>query len=103
MEAIINKIISIENKAREVLDTTKEEKENKQKEMLNRTKELKDKILHDANRKVKQLRQRELDEAQSEADEYIKMAKERLEKMKLYGDEKREIWSDELVKAVLER
>ncbi|GKX30843.1 hypothetical protein SH1V18_33230 [Vallitalea longa] len=103
MEAIINKIISIENKAREVLDTTNEEKDNKNKEMNRRIDELKDKILHDANRKVKQLRQRELDEAQAEADENIKKAQSKLEKMKQYGDEKREMWSDELVKAVLER
>lgn len=103
MEAVINKIISIEKKAKEVLDTTNEEKDNKHKEMNKRIEDLKDKILHDANKKVKQLRQRELDEAQDEAKDIENKAQEKLERMMQYCNEKKEIWSDELVKAVLKR
>lgn len=103
MEAIINKIISIENKAREVLDATDKEKEKKRQDMIARTEELKEKILHDANRKVQELRERELNEAREEADAHASKTKEQLEKMTAFVDARGLEWKDELVRTVLER
>ncbi|QUI24751.1 hypothetical protein HZI73_21685 [Vallitalea pronyensis] len=103
MEAIINKIISIENKAREVLDATDKEKQQKQQDMLSRAEALKEKILHDANRKVKQLRERELNEARAKAESHQAETREQLEQMKALVHAHRKQWKDELVNTVLER
>jgi hypothetical protein len=103
VETIINKIISIENNAREVLYNTNKEKEKKHEEMIDITNKLKDKILHDANRKVEQLRKRELEEAKAKAQAYITKAEKDLENMKEYSAQHKEKWRDELLKAVLER
>ncbi len=103
LEAIINKIISIENKAREVLDMTDKEKQKKRQDMIARTEKLKEKILHDANRKVKQLKERELNEARAKADANQVATREQLEKIKAFVDAHRAQWKDELVNTVLER
>lgn len=103
MEEIINRIISIENKARDVLDSTNAEKEQKHQEMLTKIDRLKEKILHDANNKVQQLRQREIDEAGKKAEDYIAKSKIRFDKMKIYAENNKDKWRDELVKTVLER
>lgn len=103
MEDVINKIIDIETEAQKVIDAVEKEKMDRTNELQERLKKLKIKLVQDAHNKVASIREKEIAATKELAAQRSQDCKGKLQKIQSYLDEHGEIWSEDLVKAVLKR
>lgn len=103
MEDVIQNIIHIENQAQQVMEQTNDEIRQRQYELEERLVKLKESLLEDTNKKIREIREAEVSEVKKIAIEKEKECSEKLESIQAYYEANKELWADELVKAVLMR
>lgn len=103
MEDVIRKIISIEEKAQEIIGEAIEEKANRKKEQEVKLEQLEEQILGDAKRKIDQLRTRELSENSIISEKQTILCGAKLVKMEERVEKYGEKWVEELIENILKR
>lgn len=103
MDKLLGKILSIENRAQNLINEAKEEEKNIQDKLVNEIKQLEEDIIQKQNRKIGQLKERELDEATIESNKNNEVVNEKLKKMENISKNNMECWVDEVVTSIIER
>lgn len=101
MDEIIERIINIENDARELLKEAKEEKENLSKTIDLEIERLEKETNERATKKQKELKSFEDGKAEEKIAEINKMLKERLEKLSKIALLKKEEWIEDVVNSII--
>lgn len=102
MEDVIRQIIEIEEKARNIIETTKEENEEKKLEAKKTLKAMEDEIVGSSEKKIRQLRERELQECNDVIEELADEVEQKIKQMEVKAIENEEAWVEFLVTKVLE-
>lgn len=103
LEEVIRRIIDIEKKAQDLIDSAKKEEDRKKRELSDTMQKLEEQIMKAAYRKVEQIRTREIEEAKKDAKILQNACANKLEQIEEQYEKYRDIWCEQLVDTVLKR
>lgn len=101
MEDLIQQIIEMDRKARDITNSAQKEKVDSEHEVLKRQEEIRDQLLKRAQRRIMKLEPQERAASDAAWEEKQKRNKEQMDKMNLLYAEKGEEWVSEIVKRAL--
>lgn len=101
MEDLIQQIIEMDRKARDITNSAQKEKVDSEHEVLKRQEEIRDQLLKRAQRRIMKLEPQERAASDAAWEEKQKQNKEQMDKMNLLYAEKGEEWVSEIVKRAL--
>lgn len=103
MNELLKKIITIEEKAQQIVESGYDEEKNIRTATKSDIGDLESNILHKQQNKVDQLRELEFEAVSKEVKAIEEETKEKLEKIKAKSKEQKENWANQLVAQVLSR
>ncbi|WP_105615568.1 hypothetical protein [Vallitalea okinawensis] len=103
MNELLKKIITIEEKAQQIIESARDEEKNIDNNLKSEISHLESNILDKQQHKVDQLKEFEFDFVQKEVDKIKAETTEKLKEMDEQAKEKIEPWADQLVELVLRR
>lgn len=103
MDKLIEKILSIENRAQNLINEAKQEEKNIQDQLEDEIRQLEEDIIEKQNRKIRQLKDRELNEARLVADKNNEDVNNKLNDMENISNINMERWTNEVVTSIIER
>ncbi|WHH61226.1 hypothetical protein [Petroclostridium sp. X23] len=103
MDAIIKKILEIEQKAQQIVDDADQEKQKIDEALELEIQDMEQEIHSKVERKIRQIREREMQEAQSRIKEINSKVKQQTESMIRYAAEKKDEWEDLLMNRIIGR
>lgn len=101
MKDLIQQIIEMDRKARDITNSAQKEKVDSEHEVLKRQEEIRDQLLKRAQRRIMKLEPQERAASDAAWKEKQKQNKEQMDKMNLLYAEKGEEWVSEIVKRAL--
>lgn len=99
----MQKIISIEKEAQFVMESAENEKELKKNELEKNLQELKLQLKIETDKKIKAIRETEIEEVKKIASQREKECDLKVEEIEKIFQDNKELWSDQLTKAVIAR
>lgn len=100
---VIKKIINMEEKAQQIIDSARNEEASINKNLQDDINKMEEEIVFKQKRKISQLTEHELNEAKNEALKNEQETKEKISKMEEYADKNIENWCKELVTSIIKR
>lgn len=103
MNELLKKIISIEEKAQQIIESAHDEKRDIEKQMEEESEHLEKDIVHKQEKKIKELQNLEFSAAEEEANKVHAHTKTQIEEMDKIANAHMEQWVEDLFKAVVSR
>lgn len=103
MDAIIKKIIDIEQKAQQIVNEAEDEKKLIEQNLSSEVEKMHEEIRTKANKKIEQVRKLELSEADLAVKDVVLKSEQQIKNMIQYSNEKRAQWEELIIQRVIGR
>ncbi len=103
MDDIIQKILQIETKAKQIIEDSHDEEQNINNELCQDIIKMQEDIWNKIERKKEQIIKKELDEASEKVEETNLKMKNKIKEMVNYAQQNRGIWEEQLIERIIGR